>query len=140
MSCQVAAGGTSVTSGCGAKPARYRNFSSACSSATRPLGEPTLRGLLSADKNATMSVAARFSTRLSSVTAETYWSRFGEQGWYFAGDGARYDLDGAIWVLGRIDDVLNVSGHRLSTAEVESALVGHSGADSYCIGDSPDAR
>ena len=57
---------------------------------------------------------------------ETYWSRFAEQGWYFAGDGARYDLDGNIWVMGRIDDVMNVSGHRISTAEVESALVGHS--------------
>jgi acetyl-CoA synthetase len=57
---------------------------------------------------------------------ETYWSRFAEQGWYFAGDGARYDDDGAVWVLGRIDDVMNVSGHRISTAEVESALVGHS--------------
>jgi acetyl-CoA synthetase len=56
---------------------------------------------------------------------ETYWSKFAEQGWYFAGDGARYDRDGAIWVLGRIDDVMNVSGHRISTAEVESALVGH---------------
>ncbi|HEU0190228.1 MAG TPA: acetate--CoA ligase [Mycobacterium sp.] len=57
--------------------------------------------------------------------ADTYWSRFAEQGWYFAGDGARYDADGDIWVLGRIDDVMNVSGHRISTAEVESALVGH---------------
>jgi acetyl-CoA synthetase len=57
---------------------------------------------------------------------ETYWSRYAEQGWYFAGDGARYDRDGAIWVLGRVDDVMNVAGHRISTAEVESALVGHS--------------
>jgi acetyl-CoA synthetase len=56
---------------------------------------------------------------------ETYWSKFAEQGWYFAGDGARYDPDGSIWLLGRIDDVMNVSGHRISTAEVESALVGH---------------
>ncbi|HEX5252415.1 MAG TPA: acetate--CoA ligase [Mycobacterium sp.] len=56
---------------------------------------------------------------------ETYWSRFAEQRWYFAGDSAYYDRDGAIWVVGRIDDVMNVSGHRLSTAEVESALVGH---------------
>jgi acetyl-CoA synthetase len=54
---------------------------------------------------------------------ETYWSRFAAQGWYFAGDGARYGSDGKIWVLGRIDDVMNVSGHRISTAEVESALV-----------------
>ena len=57
---------------------------------------------------------------------ETYWKRFAERGFYFAGDGARYDPDGNIWVLGRIDDVMNVSGHRISTAEVESALVGHS--------------
>ncbi len=66
---------------------------------------------------------------------ETYWSRFAEQGWYFAGDGARYDSDGNIWVLGRIDDVMNVSGHRISTAEVESALVGHSGvAEAAVVG------
>ncbi|OCB19103.1 acetate--CoA ligase [Mycobacterium malmoense] len=56
---------------------------------------------------------------------ETYWSRFADQGWYFAGDSAYYDRDGAIWVVGRIDDVMNVSGHRLSSAELESALVGH---------------
>ncbi|WP_328875438.1 acetate--CoA ligase [Streptomyces sp. NBC_00287] len=56
---------------------------------------------------------------------DTYWSRFTPQGYYFAGDGARYDDDGDIWVLGRVDDVMNVSGHRISTAEVESALVSH---------------
>ncbi|KMO79819.1 Acetyl-coenzyme A synthetase [Mycolicibacterium chubuense] len=66
---------------------------------------------------------------------ETYWSRFAQQGWYFAGDGARYGKDGEIWVLGRIDDVMNVSGHRISTAEVESALVGHSGvAEAAVVG------
>ena len=66
---------------------------------------------------------------------ETYWSRFAEQGWYFAGDGARYDAEGNIWVMGRIDDVMNVSGHRISTAEVESALVGHSGvAEAAVVG------
>ncbi len=70
---------------------------------------------------------------------DTYWSRFAEQGWYFAGDGARYDADGAIWVVGRIDDVMNVSGHRISTAEVESALVGHSGvAEAAVVGASDD--
>jgi acetyl-CoA synthetase len=70
---------------------------------------------------------------------DTYWSRFGGQGWYFAGDGARYDADGAIWVVGRIDDVMNVSGHRISTAEVESALVGHSGvAEAAVVGASDD--
>ncbi len=54
---------------------------------------------------------------------ETYWSRF--DGIYFAGDGAKLDDDGAIWLLGRVDDVMNVSGHRISTTEVESALVSH---------------
>ncbi|MDX6373871.1 MAG: acetyl-CoA synthetase, partial [Nocardioidaceae bacterium] len=54
---------------------------------------------------------------------ETYWSKYAEQGWYFAGDGAKKDEDGDLWVLGRVDDVMNVSGHRLSTTEIESALV-----------------
>jgi len=56
---------------------------------------------------------------------ETYWSRYDEAGYYFAGDGAKLDNDGAIWLLGRVDDVMNVSGHRISTTEVESALVSH---------------
>ncbi|MFJ9781639.1 acetate--CoA ligase [Amycolatopsis sp. NPDC101161] len=56
---------------------------------------------------------------------ETYWSRFKDQGFYFAGDGAKYDNDGDVWLLGRVDDVMNVSGHRISTTEVESALVSH---------------
>ncbi len=54
---------------------------------------------------------------------DTYWSRF--RGLYFAGDGAKKDDDGDIWLLGRVDDVMNVSGHRLSTTEIESALVSH---------------
>ena len=54
---------------------------------------------------------------------ETYWSRF--PGIYFAGDGAKLDKDGAIWLMGRVDDVMNISGHRISTTEVESALVSH---------------
>ena len=54
---------------------------------------------------------------------ETYWSRF--EGRYFAGDGAKLDDDGYLWLLGRVDDVMNVSGHRISTTEVESALVSH---------------
>jgi acetyl-CoA synthetase len=54
---------------------------------------------------------------------DTYWSRF--DGVYFAGDGAKKDEDGDIWLLGRVDDVMNVSGHRISTTEVESALVSH---------------
>ena len=54
---------------------------------------------------------------------ETYWSRFGDR--YFAGDGCKLDDDGYLWLLGRVDDVMNVSGHRISTTEVESALVSH---------------
>jgi acetyl-CoA synthetase len=54
---------------------------------------------------------------------ETYWSKFA--GIYFAGDGAKFDEEGDLWLLGRVDDVMNVSGHRLSTAEIESALVSH---------------
>jgi acetyl-CoA synthetase len=56
---------------------------------------------------------------------DTYWSKYEKQGWYFAGDGAKKDEDGDLWVLGRVDDVMNVSGHRLSTTEIESALVSH---------------
>ena len=54
---------------------------------------------------------------------ETYWSRF--PGSYFAGDGAKKDEDGDLWLLGRVDDVMNISGHRISTTEIEHALVGH---------------
>ena len=54
---------------------------------------------------------------------EVYWSQYSDR--YFAGDGAKIDGDGDIWILGRVDDVMNVSGHRLSTAEIESALVSH---------------
>ena len=54
---------------------------------------------------------------------QTYWSRF--PGKYFAGDGAKRDKDGYFWLLGRVDDVMNVAGHRISTMEVESALVDH---------------
>ncbi|WP_026548329.1 acetate--CoA ligase [Paenarthrobacter nicotinovorans] len=56
---------------------------------------------------------------------DSYWSQYPEQGWFLAGDGAKYDSDGDIWILGRVDDTLNVSGHLLSTIEIESALVSH---------------
>jgi acetyl-CoA synthetase len=64
---------------------------------------------------------------------QTYWSRF--EGRYFAGDGAKRDEDGYFWLLGRVDDVMNISGHRISTTEVESALVDHQDvAEAACIG------
>lgn len=66
---------------------------------------------------------------------QQYWSAYAGQGWYLAGDSARIDDDGYIWVIGRIDDVIKVSGYRLGTAEVESALVSHPNvAEAACIG------
>ncbi len=56
---------------------------------------------------------------------QTYWSRFPKQGYYFPADGCKRDADGYYWLLGRVDDVMNVSGHRISTTEVESAFVDH---------------
>ncbi|MEI6432843.1 MAG: acetyl-coenzyme A synthetase, partial [bacterium] len=56
---------------------------------------------------------------------KTYWSKFGSKNLYFAGDGARRDEDGYFWLLGRVDDIMLVAGHNISTMEVESALVSH---------------
>ena len=68
---------------------------------------------------------------------ETYWSRF--EGRYFAGDGAKVDDDGYLWLLGRVDDVMNISGHRISTTEVESALVDHAAvAEAAVVGAADD--
>ncbi len=66
---------------------------------------------------------------------QQYWSDFAKQGWYFTGDSARKDQDGYFWIIGRMDDVIKVSGYRLGTAEVESALVSHKDvAEAACIG------
>jgi acetyl-CoA synthetase len=67
---------------------------------------------------------------------ETYWSRF--PGMYFAGDGAKRDDEGYFWLLGRVDDVMNVSGHRLSTTEIESALVSHPAVAEAAVVGGPD--
>jgi len=69
--------------------------------------------------------------------AETYFSRF--PGIYFTGDGARRDADGFFWVMGRVDDVVNVAGHRLGTAEIESALVSHKSVAEAAVVGRPDA-
>jgi acetyl-CoA synthetase len=68
---------------------------------------------------------------------DSYWSKFA--GIYFAGDGAKLDEDGAIWLLGRVDDVMNVSGHRISTTEVESALVSHEAVAEAAVVGAADA-
>jgi acetyl-CoA synthetase len=67
---------------------------------------------------------------------DTYWSEY--EGIYFTGDGARRDKDGYFWIVGRIDDVLNVAGHRLGTSEIESALVSHSCVAEAAVVGRPD--
>ncbi|HSH03938.1 MAG TPA: acetate--CoA ligase [Anaerolineae bacterium] len=69
---------------------------------------------------------------------EQYWSRYAEQGWYLPGDSAKKDEDGYIWVIGRIDDVIKVSGYRLGTAEIESALVSHTAVAEAAVIGIPD--
>jgi acetyl-CoA synthetase len=71
---------------------------------------------------------------------ETYWEKFQDKGYYFAGDGARLDEDGDVWFLGRVDDVMNVSGHRLSTTEIESALVGNEAVAEAAVVGAPTRR
>ncbi|MDX8383122.1 MAG: acetate--CoA ligase [Ghiorsea sp.] len=68
----------------------------------------------------------------------TYWQKFADKGYYFAGDGARRDDDGYFWIMGRVDDVLNVSGHRLGTMEIESALVSHEAVAEAAVVGRPD--
>ncbi|GAA5225789.1 acetate--CoA ligase [Paeniglutamicibacter antarcticus] len=70
----------------------------------------------------------------------SYWQKYAEQGWFLAGDGARFDADGDIWILGRTDDVINISGHRLSTIEIESALVAHPSVVEAGVCPTPDTR
>jgi len=68
---------------------------------------------------------------------DTYWKKFDNR-YYFAGDGARRDEHGYFWIMGRVDDVLNVSGHRLGTMEIESALVSHSSVAEAAVVGRPD--
>ncbi|GIT81442.1 acetyl-coenzyme A synthetase [Leifsonia sp. LS1] len=64
---------------------------------------------------------------------DSYWAPFADRGYFLAGDGAAVDADGYVWLLGRLDDVINVSGHRLSTIEIESALVAHPGVSEAAV-------
>ncbi|MGO3764572.1 acetate--CoA ligase [Glutamicibacter arilaitensis] len=70
----------------------------------------------------------------------SYWEQYVQQGWFLAGDGARFDEDGDIYILGRTDDVINISGHRLSTIEIESALVTHPGVIEAGVCPTADAK
>ncbi|MFN2420261.1 MAG: acetate--CoA ligase [Gemmatimonadota bacterium] len=69
---------------------------------------------------------------------QQYWSKYEKQGWYLTGDGARVDDDGYFWIMGRVDDVLNVAGHRIGTAELESALVAHDAVVEAAVVGRPD--
>jgi acetyl-CoA synthetase len=69
---------------------------------------------------------------------ESYFEKFRAQRWYTAGDGARVDADGYVWLQGRVDDVMNVSGHRLSSIELESALISHPRVGEAGVIGSPD--
>jgi acetyl-CoA synthetase len=101
------------------------------------VGEPVVNG------DGLLTVTAPWPAMLRGIWGDparyldTYWSQF--PGRYFTGDGARIDTDGHIWIIGRVDDVMNVSGHRISTTEIESALIDHpSVVEAACIG-VPDA-
>ncbi len=69
---------------------------------------------------------------------KTYWKDYAKQGYYTAGDGARRDRQGNFWIVGRLDDVLNVAGHRLGTSEIESALVSHDAVAEAAVVGRPD--
>jgi acetyl-CoA synthetase len=69
---------------------------------------------------------------------QAYWSKFGDRNYYFPADGARRDEDGYFWFMGRVDDVINISGHRLGTMEVESALVSHPKVAEAAVVGKPD--
>ncbi|MFC3298169.1 acetate--CoA ligase [Arthrobacter agilis] len=88
----------------------------------RPVG-PGEQGLIVVDRHG--PAMARTVWGDPQRYLDSYWRKFAAEGWFLAGDGARYDDDGDTWILGRVDDVINVSGHRLSTIEIESALVAH---------------
>ena len=93
---------------------------------------------LPGDQEAVARACSARSTRTTSGTYRRYFSRFGERT-YFPGDGARQDADGNYWLLGRVDDVMNVSGHRLSTIELESALVSHPAVAEAAATAAPDS-
>ena len=94
------------------------------------------RGRLPGDQEAVAVDAARRSTAIPSATRSSTGREI--PGVYFTGDGARRDEDGYFWVMGRVDDVLNVAGHRLGTAEIESALVSHPAVAEAAVVGPPD--
>ncbi len=112
---------TEFKPGCAARP--LPGVSTRVVDETGALSEPGVQGFIVVDRPG--PAIARTVWGNPRRYFDSYWSQYAEQGWFLAGDGAKYDSDGDIWILGRVDDTLNVSGHLLSTIEIESALVSH---------------
>ncbi|WP_235036293.1 acetate--CoA ligase [Arthrobacter sp. 18067] len=112
---------TQFKPGCAARP--LPGVSTRVVDQTGALSEPGVQGFIVVDRPG--PAIARTVWGNPRRYFDSYWSQYAEQGWFLAGDGAKYDSDGDIWILGRVDDTLNVSGHLLSTIEIESALVSH---------------
>ncbi|SEJ60948.1 acetyl-CoA synthetase [Arthrobacter sp. yr096] len=112
---------TEFKPGCAARP--LPGVSTRVVDETGALSEPGVQGFIVVDRPG--PAIARTVWGNPRRYFDSYWSQYAEHGWFLAGDGAKYDSDGDIWILGRVDDTLNVSGHLLSTIEIESALVSH---------------
>ncbi|MFJ6537755.1 acetate--CoA ligase [Paenarthrobacter sp. NPDC091711] len=112
---------TDFKPGCAARP--LPGVSTRVVDESGALSEPGVQGFIVVDRPG--PAIARTVWGNPRRYFDSYWSQYAEQGWFLAGDGAKYDSDGDIWILGRVDDTLNVSGHLLSTIEIESALVSH---------------
>ncbi|MFE4194316.1 acetate--CoA ligase [Paenarthrobacter sp. NPDC056912] len=112
---------TEFKPGCAARP--LPGVSTRVVDESGALSEPGVQGFIVVDRPG--PAIARTVWGNPRRYFDSYWSQYAEQGWFLAGDGAKYDSDGDIWILGRVDDTLNVSGHLLSTIEIESALVSH---------------
>ncbi len=112
---------TEFKPGCAARP--LPGVSTRVVDETGALSEPGVQGFIVVDRPG--PAIARTVWGNPRRYFDSYWSQYAEQDWFLAGDGAKYDSDGDIWILGRVDDTLNVSGHLLSTIEIESALVSH---------------
>lgn len=112
---------TAFKPGCAARP--LPGVSTRVVDETGALSQPGVQGFIVVDRPG--PAIARTVWGNPRRYFDSYWSQYAEQGWFLAGDGAKYDSDGDIWILGRVDDTLNVSGHLLSTIEIESALVSH---------------
>ncbi|WP_025209680.1 acetate--CoA ligase [Hippea sp. KM1] len=128
---QTETGGHMITTVPGAQPAKPGSAGMPLPGIFAEVVDMEGNPIRDADKGGLLVITKPWPSMLRTVWGddnrfiETYWKKFKDKGYYFAGDGARKDSDGYFWIMGRVDDVLNVSGHRIGTMEVESALVSH---------------